>query len=203
MDYTRPFNIAANAHTIAVLKEDRAAAAANRSLPSSTHSPRQGPQADPSVTAESSERLCACSSARSSRRKIRARVAQLASGPWRGTVDASLLLIDALDRPRARGGSYGEYQMMTAEPMITRGAHYTALLDTIDHQGATKLHAREREQLLEAADVLLFGEPDSEQTVRWAEVLIEDLETSERWSTESCDQLREHLHGCAAPTGAS
>src|SRR5947208_2795460 len=55
---------------------------------------------------------------------------------------------------------------MTAEPMIARGAHYTALLDTIDHQGATKLHAREREQLLEAADVLLFGEPDSEQTVR-------------------------------------
>ncbi len=54
--------------------------------------------------------------------------------------------------------------MMTAEPMIARGAHYTALLDTIDHRGA-KLHAGEREQLLEAADVLLFGEPDSELTV--------------------------------------
>ena len=86
--------------------------------------------------------------------------------------------------------------MMTAEPMIARGAHYTALLDTIDHQGATKLNAREREQLVEAADVLLFGEPDSERTVRWAEVLIEDLETSKRWSVESCDQLREHLYGC-------
>jgi hypothetical protein len=93
--------------------------------------------------------------------------------------------------------------MMTAEPMIARGAHYTALLDTIDHQGATKLNAREREQLLEAADVLLFGEPDSERTVRWAEVLIEDLQTSKRWSGESCDQLREHLYGCGAPTGAS
>jgi hypothetical protein len=93
--------------------------------------------------------------------------------------------------------------MMTAEPMITRGAHYTALLDTIDHQGATKLHAGEREQLLEAADVLLFGEPDSELTVRWAEVLMKDLETSKRWSVESCDQLREHLYGCGAPTGAS
>ena len=40
-------------------------------------------------------------------------------------------------------------------------------------------------------------------TVRSAEVLIEALETSERWSVESCDQLREHLSGCAAPTGAS
>ena len=93
--------------------------------------------------------------------------------------------------------------MMTAEPMIARGAHYTALLDTIDHRGATKLHAREWEQLLEAADALLFGGPDRELTVRWAEVLIEDLETSKRWSAESCGQLREHLYGCAAPTGAS
>ena len=93
--------------------------------------------------------------------------------------------------------------MMTAEPMIARGAHYTALLDTIDQQGATNLNAREREQLVEAADVLLFGEPDSERTVRWAEVLIEDLETGKRWSAESCDQPREHLYGCAAPTGAS
>ena len=91
---------------------------------------------------------------------------------------------------------------MTAEPMIARGAHYTALLDVID-QGATKLHAGEREQLLEAADVLLFGEPDRELTVRSAEVLIEALESSQRWSVESCDRLREHLYGCGAPTGAS
>ena len=92
---------------------------------------------------------------------------------------------------------------MTAEPMIARGAHYTALLDTIDHQRATKLQAREREQLLEAADALLFGESDSDRKVRSAEVLIEALQTSERWSVESCDQLRENLYGCGAPTGAS
>jgi hypothetical protein len=86
--------------------------------------------------------------------------------------------------------------MTAAQPMTTRGAHYTALLETIDHQGVTKLHAKEREQLLEAADALLFGEPESEQLVRTAESLIESLETSERWSAESCDQLREHLYGC-------
>jgi hypothetical protein len=93
--------------------------------------------------------------------------------------------------------------MMAAEAMIARGAHYTALLDTIDHQGAAKLQAGERGLLLEAADALLFGEPDSERAVRSAEVLIEALETSERWSVESCDRLREHLHGCGAPSGAS
>ena len=32
-----------------------------------------------------------------------------------------------------------------------------------------------------------------------AEALIESLETTERWSADSCDQLREHLYGCDAP----
>jgi hypothetical protein len=88
--------------------------------------------------------------------------------------------------------------MSMAEPMTTRGAHYTALLETIDHQGPAKLHAREREQLLEAADALLFSEPENQRLLRSAEELIESLEASERWSAESCDQLREHLYGCDA-----
>jgi hypothetical protein len=93
--------------------------------------------------------------------------------------------------------------MMTTEPMVARGAHYTALLEMIDHRGVGKLQAGEREQLLEAADVLLFGEPDSELTVRSAEVLIEALQASERWSVETGDQVRAHLYGCGASTGAS
>jgi hypothetical protein len=93
--------------------------------------------------------------------------------------------------------------MTTAEPMTTRGAHYTSLLETIAHQGATKLHAKEREQLLEAADALLFSEPEGQELLRGAEELIESLETSERWSAESCDQLREHLYGCDAPAGVA
>jgi hypothetical protein len=94
-----------------------------------------------------------------------------------------------------------EAMMTTAEPMTARGAHYTALLETIDHHGATKLHAKERELLLEAADALLFGEPESRRLLRSAEDLIESLETSERWSAESCDQLREHLYGCDTAPG--
>jgi hypothetical protein len=93
--------------------------------------------------------------------------------------------------------------MMTAEPMTTRGAHYTALLEIMDRQGAAKLHANERETLLEAADALLFGEPESERLVRSAETLIESLEASDRWSAEICDQLREHLYGCDGPSTAS
>jgi hypothetical protein len=93
--------------------------------------------------------------------------------------------------------------MTSEEQMTARGAHYTALLETIEHQGVTKLHAAEREQLLEAADALLFGEPDGQRLLRSAEELIESLETSERWSAESCDQLREHLYGCETPAGVA
>ena len=91
--------------------------------------------------------------------------------------------------------------MTASEPMTARGAHYTALLETIDHHGAAKLHAREREQLLEAADALLFGEPEQQRLLRAAEDLIESLEASGRWSAESCDQLREHLYGCDSTAG--
>ena len=112
-------------------------------------------------------------------------------------------MIEEIDRRRAAAVANVGSTMMTAEPMIARGAHYTALLEMIDQRGVTKLHAGEREQLLEAADVLLFGERDRELTVRSAEVLIEALQSSQRWSVESCDQLREHLYGCGALTGAS
>jgi hypothetical protein len=39
--------------------------------------------------------------------------------------------------------------------------------------------------------------------LRAAEELIESLETSERWSAESCDQLREHLYGCDGAAGVA
>jgi hypothetical protein len=87
--------------------------------------------------------------------------------------------------------------------MTTRGGRYTALLETIGAHGATKLHADEREQLLAVADALLFGDPDSEQGLARALDLIARLRESERWSTESCAQLREHLSGCGPlPAGA-
>jgi hypothetical protein len=89
---------------------------------------------------------------------------------------------------------------MTAQPMVARGAQYKALLDTLDQEGAAKLHLPERERLLEAADALLFGEPDSDSMVRSAEVLMRPW-TSGRWSVEGCNRLREHLHGCGVPAG--
>jgi hypothetical protein len=82
------------------------------------------------------------------------------------------------------------------QEMTTRSGHYTALLETMSAHGATKLHTDEREQLLAVADALLFGDPDSEQGFARALDLIARLRESERWSAESCAELREHLYGC-------
>ena len=89
-------------------------------------------------------------------------------------------------------------EMTAGETMGARAGHYTALLQTIERQGSAKLHPSERERLVEAADALLFGEPENRPLLRSAEEMIEALETSERWSAESCDKLREHLYGCDA-----
>jgi len=90
----------------------------------------------------------------------------------------------------------------STQQMTIRSGDYTALLETIGARAATKLHAAEREQLLAVADALLFGDPDSEQRLARALELTARLRESERWSAESCAELREHLHGCGAlPAG--
>ena len=87
--------------------------------------------------------------------------------------------------------------------MTARGGHYTALVETMSASGATMFHADEREQLLAVADALLFGDPESEQGLARALDLIARLQESERWSAQTCAELREHLCGCGPlPAGA-
>ena len=92
--------------------------------------------------------------------------------------------------------------MNAADTTTARSEQYTALLDMLKRHGAAKLHSKERERLLEAADALLFREPEERSLLRSAEEMIESLETSGRWSPESCDKLREHLYGCDAGAAA-
>jgi hypothetical protein len=93
--------------------------------------------------------------------------------------------------------------MTDAHEMTIRSGHYTALLETMGARGAIKLHGDEREQLLAVADALLFGDPDSEQGLAHALDLIARLRESERWSAESCAELREHLYGCGPLTAGA
>ena len=92
---------------------------------------------------------------------------------------------------------------VVTEGMTIRSGHYTALVETMGARGATTLRADEHEQLLAVADALLFGDPDSEQGLARALDLIGRLQESDRWSAQSCAELREHLCGCGPlPAGA-
>ncbi len=94
--------------------------------------------------------------------------------------------------------------MTSTHEMTTRGGHYGSLVETMEARGATKLHPAEREQLLAAADALLFDEPEGEAALTRALELIERLQESERWTPESVTRLREHLLGCGpGAVGAS
>jgi hypothetical protein len=86
---------------------------------------------------------------------------------------------------------------MDLESMPLRGRAHTLLRAELDRQGP--LHRRERELLLDAADALLFDEPERADRKVEALYLLTSLETSERRSEAQTSRLRDALQGCAAP----
>jgi hypothetical protein len=104
--------------------------------------------------------------------------------------------VDKVELPTRSAVGITREVVTDTHEIAARSGHYTALLETIGARGATKLHAYEREQLLAVADALLFGDPDGEQELARALDLIARLCESERWSVDSCAELREHLYGC-------
>jgi hypothetical protein len=86
---------------------------------------------------------------------------------------------------------------MNLEHMPLRGRAHTRLRAELQRQGA--LHNHERELLLDAADALLFDEPESADRRAEALELLNRLETSERRTRSETSRLRDALHACAAP----
>jgi hypothetical protein len=84
--------------------------------------------------------------------------------------------------------------MNTTDEMTTRGRARTALRTELDRQGP--LHPRERALLLDAADALLFDEPDAELWRIEARALLEGLEILERRTAAEATRLRAALDGC-------
>ena len=83
---------------------------------------------------------------------------------------------------------------MNAQEMLERGRSRTALRTELDRQGL--LWPRERELLVDAADALLFDEPDAEEK-RWAAVeLLAALEANGRRTEGEAARLRDALDGC-------
>jgi hypothetical protein len=83
------------------------------------------------------------------------------------------------------------------DTMTARGAAYTALCAELRRQGP--LWPAERDLLLEAADTLLFDEPEAAPRRAEALELLSTLVANERRTDAEATRLRTALTGCAAP----
>jgi hypothetical protein len=81
------------------------------------------------------------------------------------------------------------------ETLAARGRSHTQLRQLLDARESL-LHGHERETLLDAADALLFCEPDAEAKRSAAHELLERLVESGRWLSAPADEARAALDGC-------
>jgi hypothetical protein len=89
---------------------------------------------------------------------------------------------------------------MTLEHMPLRGRAHTRLRAELNRQGA--LHRHERDLLLDAADALLFDEPESAVRSAQALELLNRLQDAERRTGSEASRLRDALLACSAPPQA-
>ena len=83
---------------------------------------------------------------------------------------------------------------MNSQEMVVRGRNHTALRAELVRQGL--LFAHERELLLDAADALLFDEPEADVRRTQAMDLVDELETNGRRTEGEASRLRAALDGC-------
>lgn len=86
---------------------------------------------------------------------------------------------------------------MKQQLMIIRGKAHTALRKELERKGPA-LSVKERELLVDAADALLFDEPEAQDKRKQALELIDTLVEANRWTKEAADRAREALEGCGA-----
>jgi hypothetical protein len=79
--------------------------------------------------------------------------------------------------------------------LAARGRSHTQLRELLDAR-APILHLHERELLLDAADALLFDEPDGDVKRAAARDLLASLVESGRWLPGPADEAAAALDGC-------
>ena len=84
----------------------------------------------------------------------------------------------------------------TSEDLSRRGRAHTRLRELLDARGPTLLHAGEREQLVDAADALLFGESDALERRDAALDLLDELVDSGRWEPSAANAVAQALRAC-------
>ena len=90
----------------------------------------------------------------------------------------------------------------TSEDLVRRGRARTRLRELLDARGPAVLHDHEREQLVDAGDALLFGEPDALATRDAALDLLDDLVEFGRWEPSAANAVAQALRACG-PVPAS
>lgn len=84
----------------------------------------------------------------------------------------------------------------TSEDLSRRGRAHTRLRELLDARGPALLHAGEREQLVDAADALLFNENDALERRDAALDLLDDLVDAGRWEPSAANAVAQALRAC-------
>jgi hypothetical protein len=84
----------------------------------------------------------------------------------------------------------------TSEDLARRGRAHTRLRELLDARGPAVLHDHEREMLVEAADALLFGEPEALEQRDSALDLLDDLVEFGRWEPSAANAVAQALRAC-------
>jgi hypothetical protein len=93
--------------------------------------------------------------------------------------------------------------MSTAtDRLAARGRSHTQLRELLQAR-ETILHAEEREALLDAADALLFDEPDAAAKRAAAHEILNGLVESGRWVAGPAEEAAAALDGCGAIESAA
>ena len=88
---------------------------------------------------------------------------------------------------------------MDSAALAHRGRSHTQLRQLLDARESL-LHGHERETLLDAADALLFCEPEAEAKRAAAHELLEHLVESGRWLAGPADEAAAALDACGPAT---
>ena len=88
----------------------------------------------------------------------------------------------------------------SSEDLARRGRAHTRLRELLDSRGPTALHQHEREQLVDAADALLFNEPDALERRDAGLDLLDDLVEFGRWEATAANAVAQALRACGQLT---
>ena len=84
----------------------------------------------------------------------------------------------------------------TSDDLARRGRAHTRLRELLDSRGPRFVHPHEREQFVDAADALLFNEPDALDRRDAALDLLDDLVEFGRWEPASANAVAQALRAC-------